>query len=97
MTTQAREPRAADLSTIYGFARSLAIYYGLPLRAWQLSQLYGQFIRGGDLCFDVGAHVGNRLRALSRLGAYVVGVEPHPVFAKFLRKSYGDWRGVVIV
>ena len=85
------------LPTIYGIARSLAIYYGLPHRAWQLRQFYGQFIRTGDLCFDVGAHVGNRLRALSRLGAYVVGVEPHPIFAKLLRKAYADWRGVVIV
>ncbi len=90
-------PGLSRLPALYGFARSLAIYYGLPHRAWQLRRFYGQFIGSGDMCFDVGTHVGNRLRALSRLGAFVIGVEPHPLFAKFLRKAYGDWPGVVIV
>lgn len=98
MTSNVRIPPRFDaLLSVYGVARSLAIYYGLPHRARQLRRFYGEFIRSGDLCFDVGAHVGNRLRALSRLGARVVAIEPHPVFAQLLRKAYGDWQGVVII
>ncbi|MEM6940884.1 MAG: FkbM family methyltransferase [Pseudomonadota bacterium] len=39
----------------------------------------------GDLAFDVGAHVGNRARAMRRAGARVVAVEPQEPFTTFLR------------
>ena len=43
------------------------------------------FVPRGGLCFDIGAHVGNRSRSWSRLGASVVAIEPQPDFARFLR------------
>ena len=39
---------------------SLAIYYGRPWRHARMDAFYGRLIRSGDLCFDLGAHVGNR-------------------------------------
>ena len=39
---------------------------------------YSQFIRPGDLCFDVGANKGARAEIFLRLGARVVAVEPLP-------------------
>ena len=53
----------------WGIWRSLLLYYGVPFRQRRMRRLYAQFIKPGDLCFDVGAHVGNRLRAWDSLGA----------------------------
>lgn len=87
----------ADLRALIGIAKSLAIYYGLPHRAWQFKRFYSQFVRPSDLVFDVGAHVGNRLRALAGLEARVVAVEPHPTFATMLRRLYGGRPSITIV
>ena len=87
----------ASLTSAYGLVRSLLIYYGVPLRLARWRAFYRQFVRPGDLCFDVGAHVGNRLRALAGLGARVVALEPHPVFLGLLQRWYGDWPGVIVV
>ncbi|MBI3160453.1 MAG: FkbM family methyltransferase [Chloroflexi bacterium] len=77
------------LTELRGLLRSLRMYYGAPARARRLRRFYGQFVRAGDLCFDIGAHVGNRLRAMAQLGARVVALEPQPVFYDFLRLAYG--------
>jgi len=87
----------ASLASAYGLARSLLIYYGVPLRLSRLRAFYRQFVRPGDLCFDIGAHVGNRLRALAGLGARVVALEPHPTFLRLLRRWYGGWPGVIVL
>lgn len=39
---------------------------------------YSQFINENDLVFDVGANVGNRIKAFLELKATVVAVEPQP-------------------
>lgn len=74
----------AALSTGAGLARSLAIYYGQPWRGRGLDRFYARLIAPGALAFDIGAHVGNRTRALRRAGARVVAVEPQPAFRRFL-------------
>lgn len=70
-------------------ARSLAIYYGNPVKFRRMQALYANFIAPGDLCFDVGAHVGNRLLAWRRIGARVVAFEPQPLCMKYLRRRFG--------
>jgi FkbM family methyltransferase len=65
------------------------MYYGIPLRNRALARFYAQFVRPGDLCFDIGAHVGNRLWAFSKLGARVVALEPHPDCMRLLDRWYG--------
>ena len=59
-------------------ARSLLIYHGIPLRQRRLRRLYRTFAGPNDLVFDLGAHVGNRTRALVRLGCRVIALEPQP-------------------
>ncbi len=69
-----------------GLARSLLIYHGRPGRGGRMARLYGRFICPGALCFDIGAHAGDRTRCWSRrLGARVVAVEPQPDMAGLLR------------
>jgi FkbM family methyltransferase len=72
-----------------GVARSLAIYHGIAGRQRHLRTLYGQFVKSGDLVFDIGAHAGNRTRAFAALGCRVVSVEPQPDFARVLRTLFG--------
>lgn len=54
-----------------------------------MDRLYGGFVRRGDLVFDIGAHVGDRVASFRRLGARVVAVEPQPAIAKVLKLFYG--------
>jgi FkbM family methyltransferase len=60
-------------------------------------RLYREFLGPGDLGFDIGAHVGSRVRAWRRLGARVIAVEPQPDFVRILRLFFGRDRGVTIV
>ncbi len=79
----------AHLKTARGIVRSLRIYYGHRTQAAAMDRLYGAFVRRGDLVFDVGAHVGDRIAAFRRLGARVVAVEPQPAMVKVLKLLYG--------
>ncbi len=51
---------------------------------------YGQFLKSGELCFDVGANVGNRIEPLLQLGARVIAVEPQKKCYEILKKKFGD-------
>jgi FkbM family methyltransferase len=84
------------LRTLRGVARSLRIYYGDRARRTAMDRLYGAFVRPGDLVFDVGAHVGDRIGAFRRLGAKVVAVEPQPALIFTLNAIYGRDRSVAI-
>ena len=84
------------LRTARAVLRSLRVYYGHRRRAAAMDRLYGQFVHNGDLVFDVGAHVGDRVGAFRRLGARVVAAEPQPALAFTLAAIYGRDRSVVI-
>lgn len=80
-----------------GLLRSLLLYYGVPFKIRRIAALYRPFVHPGDLCFDIGAHVGDRTRALRRLGARVVAVEPQPACVELLRWLYRNDPAVSIV
>jgi FkbM family methyltransferase len=80
-----------------GILNSLLRYYGLPGRIALLARFYAQFVRSGDLCFDLGAHVGDRVKAFSKLGARVVAVEPDPVCVDLLRRWYGGHPDIMLI
>ena len=69
------------ISRYLGIARSLGLYYGVPFRMARMRELYSGLVPQGGLCFDVGAHVGSRLRCFRSMGARVVALEPQPDFA----------------
>jgi FkbM family methyltransferase len=85
------------LDRAWGIARSLAMYHAIPGRHRRMSRFYGQLLRPGDLAFDIGAHVGSRVRAWRRLGARVIAVEPQPDCVRILRLFFGRDRDVTIV
>ncbi len=86
-----------SLRTARGVMRSLGVYYGSRKHAAAMDRLYREFVRPGDLVFDVGAHVGDRVAAFRRLGARVVAVEPQPALVVTLRMLYGRHADVAIV
>ena len=47
-----------------------------------MDALYARFVRPGDLAFDIGSHVGDRIGSFRRLGARVVALEPQPLCAR---------------
>jgi len=72
--------------------RSLAYYYdGDAGREAAIDAMYRRFVRPGDLVFDIGSHVGDRIASFRRLGARVVAVEPQPLCVRAIREIYaGD-------
>jgi FkbM family methyltransferase len=72
------------------------MYHGIPGRHRRLVRFYGAFLGPGDVAFDVGAHVGSRVRAWRKLGASVVAIEPQPDFAQILKIFFGRDQGVTI-
>ena len=80
-----------------GLWRSVIIYYGIPFRSRRLVQFYRPFIQQGDLCFDIGAHVGNQTRAWAKLGARVVALEPQPLLMHFLKRWYGNRPEIILL
>jgi FkbM family methyltransferase len=59
--------------------------------------LYAPFVQRGELAFDIGAHAGNRVRALVDLGCRVVAVEPQPAFAELLRRRFRSCPAVTVI
>ncbi len=73
------------------------MYYWPPGSGRRLDAFYRPLVPAGALCFDVGAHAGNRTASWRRLGARVVAVEPQPDFARLLRWLFGRDAGVTLV
>jgi len=73
------------------------MYYGALWRNYALARFYPGFVGPGALCFDIGAQVGNRLWAFSRLGARIVALEPQPDCMRLLRRWYGHHANIELV
>jgi FkbM family methyltransferase len=73
------------------------IYHGIPGRHKRLVKFYAALVPRGGLAFDIGAHVGNRVRAWRRLGARVVAVEPQPDCQRVLHWLFARDRDVTLL
>jgi FkbM family methyltransferase len=91
------EPILRAVQQSLGFTWSFLIYYGLPFHHQALTRIYAPFIRPGDLCFDIGAHLGDRIRAWSKLKARVIALEPHPGMMNWLRRWYGRRSNITLI
>lgn len=85
------------IKRIWGVVRSLAMYRAIPGRQRRMRRLYAEFLRPGDVGFDLGAHVGSRVGAWRRLGVRVIAVEPQPDCLRVLRLLHGRDERVQIV
>ncbi len=89
--------QASRLVRLKALARSIALYHATPRRFRHMTDLYRRFVTPGDLVFDIGAHVGDRVRAFRKLGARVVAVEPQPDPYRFLTILFGRDPDVALV
>jgi FkbM family methyltransferase len=62
-----------------------------------MTTFYAQFIEPGNLCFDIGANLGNRTSIFLQLGATVVAVEPQEHCMQQLMKKYASTGRVFFV
>jgi FkbM family methyltransferase len=89
-------PAAAALHW-YGIARSAVIYYGNPGKRRRARRFYRDFVQSDGLCFDIGAHVGDRIGHFRALGARVVALEPQPRLMRVLDWCYGGDPEVTLI
>ncbi len=81
-----------------------------PALAWRLDKprrekretaaftaFYQNFLTKGDLCFDIGANLGNRTRCFRKLECEVVAVEPQHSCFQRLKKLHGNDSSVHLV
>ena len=80
-----------------GILRSIVMYYWKPFNKKRLMEFYEPFVKEEALCFDIGAHLGNRTNAWNALGAKVVAVEPQPQCMQFLKRKFGQSKNVVLL
>ncbi len=75
---------------LYAFALDVENKLITVFKKSERKQFYGQFLKQGDLCFDVGANKGNRTIIFLELGAKVVAVEPQVECYEHLTKRFGN-------
>ena len=85
-----------SLRRLGGVIRSFGMYYGQVWRNAGRRRFYSQFLGPNALAFDVGAHVGDRVRTWRQLGARVVAIDPQPSMASVLRRLFGKDAAVTI-
>lgn len=67
------------------------------VKPWRTKRFYRSFLSPGDLCFDIGANIGDRTEIFQNLGCRVVAVEPQPECAEILRDRFKRSNSVVVV
>ncbi len=87
----------ATIKKKLGVLRSIATYYWKPFNKKRLINFYQDYVKAGDLCFDIGAHLGNRTDAWSAIGAKVIAVDPQPQCLAYLNKKFGTDKQVIIL
>jgi len=79
-----------NLKKNIGWLISKLIYEWNPWKIKRKKNFYKKFIQANHLCFDVGAHLGDRTSTWLELGASVVGFEPQPRFSEYIQKKFGS-------
>jgi FkbM family methyltransferase len=86
-----------NLARKIGMLQCRFIYDYKPFIQTRMKRFYSAFIKPGDLCFDIGAHTGNRSETWLRLGAQVVAVEPQQSFANLILRKLGHQRNFTLL
>jgi FkbM family methyltransferase len=83
------------------YAPARALYRGVSRKHREERRLrrefFAQFVSPGDLCFDIGANVGQSIEALRACGGSVVALEPNPHCMPALRHQFSRDAQVTLV
>lgn len=63
----------------------------------EMLEFYSGLLSRDEVCFDVGANFGNRVRIFLKLHARVIAVEPQSECVKVIKVVYGRRRGLIVV
>lgn len=80
-----------------GIMHSYLIYHLIPFRQAAMRRMYAQFVPKGGLVFDLGAHLGNRIRAFRGLGSRVLALEPQERCYALLEHWFREDSGIVLL
>ncbi len=67
------------------------------MRHRKAANFYGSFVSHGELCFDIGANIGDRTAIFRAIGARTVAVEPQAACAKELLDRFAADPDVTLV
>ena len=87
----------ARLEQQFGMLRSQAIQYWNPFQRRKLIRFYKKIIPTGALCFDIGAHLGNRIDAWTALNTQIIALDPQPLCYKYLKRHYSKKSNVTVL
>ena len=90
-------PAILPKGTAKSLRRSLRVYHGDKSRQPAMDALSARFVKQGELAFDIGSHVGDRISSFRRLGARVVALEPQPGCARAIRLIHGRDASITLV
>jgi FkbM family methyltransferase len=76
--------------------RGLRIFRN-KMHDYRMRAFYSQFVGPNDLCFDIGANIGNRTKIFLSLKARVVAVEPQRDCANLIQAAYGKDPKLIVV
>ena len=79
------------------FNHARDFYYRLKYPIKGMQNFFRQFIQPGDLCFDVGANIGQKTDIFLSCGAKVIVIEPQRGCIQYLRMKYRKNKNVIIV
>jgi len=65
-------------------------------RMKKMQTLYGQFVKPGNLCFDIGANMGSRVATFLLLKARVIALEPQQKCVHELKKVFAKYDVTVV-
>jgi len=77
-------PRYSEDHAFAALRRSLNTYYGSDKRTAAIGTFYARFLKPGDLGFDIGAHVGDRIGSFRRLGRVCKGIGKFRLYSHLL-------------
>jgi FkbM family methyltransferase len=99
MSTETALKSIVKKSGLYPLARHVYRRFNPALRQERaaLKRFYAQFVKPNDLCFDIGANVGQTTEALLELGARIIAVEPNPLCYPVLNWQFGRNPRVTLV
>jgi FkbM family methyltransferase len=67
-----------------------------PYIYFKTNTFYKKIISKNDLCFDIGANIGNRTAIFLRLGGKVVAVEPQKDCLQFIKERFVKNKNLII-
>ncbi len=79
------------------FIKRNLFYRDFLIKERKTLRFYSQFIKKDDLCFDVGANIGNKTKLFLKLGGRVVAIEPQKLACREIQKLYGNSKNLTVV